>query len=251
MIELRAPRREETAALRGLWREAFGESAEFLDLFFRAAYDPERCLVAMEGDNLAAMLYWFDCEFRDRRAAYLYGIATAEPFRGRGLATALMEQTHRHLENLGYGLAILVPAGESLFRFYGARGYRTVGYLKETVVSAGEPIAYQELGAAEYARLRRSLLPQNPVIQEGENLALLAGYGRFFAGDGWCAVYTPGEHPVLAEFLGETNSAAGLIGALGLEQAVVRGPGGDKPFAMARALTEPIPQRLYFAFAFD
>lgn len=251
MTEFRSPLPEELPALRRLWREAFHESEEFIDLFFSTAYSPERCRVAVEDGVLAAMLYWFDCEYRGRSAAYLYGVATAKACRGRGLATALMEDTQEHLEDLGYAFALLVPAGESLFRFYGARGYETVGFLREETRSAGTPVPYRQVTAQEYAQLRRSLLPRNAVIQERENLALLAGYARFFAGDGWCAVCAPGERAVFPEFLGDWPAAPGLLAALGMESALVRSPGGDKPFAMARALVGPIPKRTYFAFAFD
>lgn len=251
MIEFCAPRPTEIPRLRALWKEAFGESDAFLDLFFSAAYAPQRCRVAVDGDTVAAMLYWFDCGCRGRTVAYLYGIATAQSHRGRGLATALLEDTHDHLEELCYAAALLVPAGESLFRFYGARGYRTVGFRDERTIAAGVPIPYRECTAQEYAQLRRKLLPKNAVIQEGENLALLAGYGRFFAEDGWCAVYTPGETPVFPEFLGDASAAPGLLAALDIPQACICTHGTGRPFVMARGLAGPTPKGIYFAFAFD
>lgn len=252
MTELRFPAEGEVRALRQLWREAFGESEEFLDLFFSAAYDPKRCFVAVEDGSPGAMLYWFDCEYRGRRVAYLYGIATAQSHRGRGLATALMEKAQDYLEKLGYVAALLVPAGESLFRLYEQRGYRTVGFLSEqTVMAAAAPLALRELTAADYAAVRRTLLPESAVIQEGENLRLLSGYSRFYGGDGWCAVVSDGENSVVTELLGDANAAPGLLAALEIREAVVRSPGENRPFAMARALREPVPEDVYFGFAFD
>lgn len=252
MTELRHPTVEEVPALRGLWKEAFDEADSFLDLFFSTAFAPNRCLVAAEEGRVAAMLYWFDCTLDGAPVAYLYGIATAKDFRGRGLATKLMEAAHLRLKGAGYGAAILVPAEERLFRFYGQRGYQTVGHLRETVVpAAGTALPVREIGPEEYARLRKTLLPPDAVVQEGENLALLAGYARFYAGEGWCAVVAPGQRPVVAEFLGREDAAGGLLAALGIPAATVRSPGGEKPFAMARALTGTVPERVYFAFAFD
>lgn len=251
MTEFRFPSEGEVPALRQLWREAFGESEAFLNLFFSAAYDPGRCFVAVEGGVLGAMLYWFDCEYRGEKVAYLYGIATAKSHRGRGLATALMEKAQAHLEKRGYAFSLLVPARESLFRFYGQRGYEIVGYLKEMIVTAGKPIPIREVTAAEYAQLRRMLLPPGAIMQEGANLRLLAGYSRFYGGEGWCAVVSSGEKPIVTELLGEDGAAQGLLAALEIPEAVVRCPGGDKPFAMAKALAGTVPERVYFGFAFD
>lgn len=252
MTELRHPAVEEIPALRGLWREAFDESEGFLDLFFSVAFAPNRCLVAAEEGRISAMLYWFDCVLDGSPAAYLYGVAAAKDCRGRGLATALMEAAHRRLKGAGYGAAILVPAEQTLFRFYARRGYETLGYLSQRRMEAAQaPVPAREIGPGEYAALRRALLPEHAVIQEKENLALLAGYARFLAGEGWCAVYVPGETPLVAEFLGDQKQAPGLLAALGVPAATVRGPGDDRPFAMAHTLAGQACQKLYFAFAFD
>lgn len=250
MTEFRPPRAGEEGRLRALWRQAFQESEAFIDLFFARGYSPERCMVASE-EGIEAMLYWFDCALDGQKIAYLYGVATDEGCRGRGIASRLMAAVEAHLEERGYDGVILVPAGESLFRFYGRLGYRTCGFMREEIVPAGVPIPIRELSAGEFAAERRKLLPPGAVIQEGANLALLSGYGRFLAGDGWCAVYVPGERTVIAEFLGEDTATPGLIAALGIEKALVRKPGGEKPFVMGKCFRgEDIP-RLWFAFAFD
>lgn len=250
MIEYREPKPTEIPRLRQLWKTVFHESDAFVDLFFQTAYAPQRCRVAADGD-IAAVLYWFDCQLQGKPVAYIYGVATDPNRRGRGLATALLADTHDHLKNRGYAFAILVPAGESLFRFYEARGYQTVGWHDAHAVTAGQAIPYREIPAGAYAGVRKKLLPEHSVIQEGENLALLAGYARFFAGDGWCAVYTPGESPVFPEFLGDLTAAPGLLAALEIPRAAVYTPGGVLPFAMAAPLADDLPGKVYFAFAFD
>ena len=53
---------KDISALRSLWKEAFEDSDEFLDLFFSTAYSYERCLAAFIDDELAGALYIFDCE---------------------------------------------------------------------------------------------------------------------------------------------------------------------------------------------
>lgn len=72
-----------------LWREAFGDSGEFLDAFFTKAFSPDRCRCAFDSGKVIAAVYWFDCELRGKRIAYLYALATAIEHRGRGVARKL------------------------------------------------------------------------------------------------------------------------------------------------------------------
>ena len=73
--------------LRALWQEAFGDSDEYLDIFFGTAFSPNRCrCVAIEGKVVAA-LYWLDCACRGRKLAYIYAVATAKTHRGQGIAS--------------------------------------------------------------------------------------------------------------------------------------------------------------------
>ena len=53
------PTSGEISGLRQLWKEAFGDTAGFLDAFFSTGFSPERCLYAGEGGTVAAALYWF------------------------------------------------------------------------------------------------------------------------------------------------------------------------------------------------
>ena len=125
------PTQEQTEELRSLWQEAFGDEDAFLDLFYTHGFSPDRCRCVTVGGQLAGALYWFDCSFQGRPIAYLYGVATAKAFRGKGICSALMENTHNHLNYLGYGGIVLVPAEEGLFRMYENLGYEEVkGYKK-------------------------------------------------------------------------------------------------------------------------
>ena len=117
------PRSETLPALKDLWQEAFGDSREFIDTFFRTGFSPERCRCLWKDDHLVAALYWFDCDWEKRKLAYLYAVATDKAFRNQGLCKKLMEDTHRHLEALGYSGTVLVPGEPELFSFYKKLGY--------------------------------------------------------------------------------------------------------------------------------
>lgn len=246
------PRRTHIAALRQLWKEAFGDTDVFLDAFFSAAFSRSRCRCVFDGETPVSVLYWFDCGFRGQKIAYLYAVATKKSHRGQGLCRRLLEDTHRHLTESGYAGAILVPGEGSLFRFYEQSGYRTCVYSDECFFAAEDPPArLTPLSAEAYARLRREYLPESGVIQEGENLAFLETYARFYAGEDFLlAASAEGSNLYGIELLGNREAAPGILQALGCTEGTFHCPGGSKPFAMYRSfLGEEAPT--WFGFAFN
>ena len=236
--------------LRKLWKQAFGDPDAFLDIFFDVAYNPDRYGYLTEDGKLAAMLYWFDCDYRGQKIAYIYAVATDEGYQNKGLCRRLMAQTHETLKSQGYAGAILVPAKENLFRLYEKLGYRTCCHVQEFTCKAGEPVALTPITAEEYAALRRQLLPENGVIQEGAALALLDKTGNFYAGDGFVlSVTTEGDTAHIHELLGHADPA-GITAALGVREGHFRSPGGDTPFAMYHPLADS-PAPGYFGLALD
>lgn len=250
MTEFRASRETDREALTRLWQEAFGDERSFIDAFFETGYAPERSRVAVENGELAGMLYWFDCELGERKIAYIYAVATDERFRGQGIASRLMADVHALLESEGYAAAALSPGEESLFRFYEKLGYVTAGYREERRFTAGVPIPVREVGREEYASIRAKLLPENGLRQEGASLAFLHRLARFYAGEGFCAAVSR-EGAYCPEFLGDEKHLPGLLGSLGLTEAVVRTPGGRVPCVMAKWLSMEDKSGIYLGFVFD
>ena len=246
------PQREHLPALRALWREAFGDSEEFLDLFDKTAFSPDRCRCVIVENDIAAALYWFDCECRGERMAYLYAIATAKAHRGKGLCSALMENTHRHLQALGYVGAIIVPSEKSLFDFYGRLGYTAFGGMGEiTCVASAQSVELWQIDETEYARLRRELLPKDGVLQEKENLHFLKTQASLCAGEDFLLAYRlEGTKLFAIELLGNVKKAPAILTALGASEGRFRIPADESPFAMYRSLGEFSPPA-YFALAFD
>lgn len=244
--------RPDIAQLKQLWKEAFGDPDCFIDIFFETAYSPERCHFLMKEGQLAAALYWLDCSLGERKLAYLYAVATAEAFRGRGLCRALMEDTHRYLKQQGYAGAVLVPGSEGLFRMYEGMGYKVCSGIREFECEAGEmPAPMRQLTHDEYASLRRELLPVGGVIQEGENLTYLGAQMQLYSGkDFIAALIVDGKDIHCSELLGNANAAPGIVAALGAEKGKFRTPGNEKPFAMYHPLSFG-EAPAYFGLAFD
>ncbi|MBE6949825.1 MAG: GNAT family N-acetyltransferase [Ruminococcaceae bacterium] len=241
-IELRPPRPGEEAQLRALFTEAFGD-ADFTDLFFRTGFSPDRCLVAADGDILAAQ-HWFDGTLDGKKAAYLYGIAAFQKHRGKGFGSQLVQEGVEYLKRMGFEVILLVPAEVSLFGYYERFGFRTVSTICEERVTAGTPLPIRRLSTAEYAALRRVYLPEHSLLQEGPCLDLFSGYASFYATENAVAAVTDN---MVWELLGDPGDGPGLLASLGLEFASVRTPGDGRPLAMAVGAEPPV----YLGLALD
>lgn len=237
--------------LRRLWQQAFGDTDAFLNAFFSVGFAPERSLCVRPEDEIAAALYWFDCELDGQKLAYLYAVATDADHRGQGLCHSLMAQTHGLLAQQGYAGAVLVPGSGSLFRFYEKMGYRRFGGIQQiTATAAVAPARLEAVTAEEYARLRKQFLPVGGVVQEGALLRFLATQAQFYKGEDLllCCI-REGDRLIVPELLGSGNPAD-ILTALGCVTGVFRTP-GETPFAMFFPLREGTATPKYFAFALD
>lgn len=238
---------------KALWKAAFGDEDAFIDSFFSSAWAPDRTASIVAEGRLAAALYWLDCEYRGQKLAYIYAVATHPDFRGQGLCRALMERAHGQLARSGYASALLSPAGEGLRAMYRKLGYRDCCFLREQrAVTSGAPCAIRQLSPEEYARLRRQYLPEDGVIQEGENLRFLASWYDFFAGEDFLLAAVREEKNLFgAELLGNAAQTPHILAALDCREGTFRCPGGEIPFAMIHPLQEDAAIPGYLGFAFD
>lgn len=252
-MNIAAPAESMRPGLRRLWQIAFGDTEEFLDSFFDTAYAPGRCRCVTEDGKVNAALYWFDCGLEEAKLAYLYAVATDPACRGRGLCRMLMADTMDVLTAAGYQGALLVPQEEGLIRMYAGMGFTPCSGVREFHVLASDSgIPARRIGAEEYARLRRELLPMGGVIQEGENLRFLETQARLYAGESWTAAAAETDGMLWCpEFLGDPRLAPGLVKALGYREGSFRMAGNERPFAMFRPLAVDCPVPSYFGFAFD
>ena len=252
-----SPEKEDIPELKDLFGKTFGESEEFLSAFFSLAFSEERAAALFRLGNPIAALYWFDCAFEDKKIAYIYGVATDKEYRGRGIGSRLLNETHILLKAKGYAGAILVPQNEGLFSFYEKFGYEKCtqhrefkAELKENALGTAEFV--KEISKEEYAIERKKHLPEGAVIQEGENLVFLASYNRFFCGGGFvCAAAREKDRLFCPEFLGNEGGACQVLAALGAKEGIFRTVGSGRVFTMYKSLTDEKTRPAYFAFAFD
>jgi ribosomal protein S18 acetylase RimI-like enzyme len=256
-MTIKNPSAELVSDLWNLWREAFGDSGEFLDDFFTHAYSADRCLCALEENELQAAVYWFDCELRGKKIAYLYALATGMAHRGHGIAHTLIEHVHSHLEQQGYEGVVLVPGESNLVTFYETMGYRTCTQRSEFFcMGAADEVQLRKVTAEEYAKQRRDLfayIEPGGVLQEGENMAFLATQADFYIGQN-CLLAARGEGDTLIgiELLGDAQMAPGIVQTLGYVQGSFYTRGAGTDFAMYHPLGDStLEPPTYFGLAFD
>lgn len=227
-----------------LWKQAFGDTDDFLEDFFCVAFSEDRCATLEKDGNLAAMLYWFDCTWEDRKIAYIYAVATDEAYRNQGLCRALMEDTHKKLQSLGYAGAVLVPGSRALFKLYEKLGYEPFCSMLTITLDAGEEaVDLATLSHDEYSKRRLPLLPQGSVVQDNLTFDFLATFCDFYTAEN-CLFCGGMEEDTFyfQEVLGDPEHVPAILHALGAEKGVLRIP-GDTPFAMYHVLdnTQEMP----------
>lgn len=110
-----------------MWKEVFGDSDEYMELYFRTKYSNDNTLLRLvEGVPVASLQmlpYGFTFCGREIPVSYLSGVSTLEAHRKRGYMDELMV----HSLNVAYErqipLMLLVPQEEWLLRFYDKYGF--------------------------------------------------------------------------------------------------------------------------------
>ena len=250
-MKIEHPAPQHLPLLKQLWMEAFEDTAAFVDLFYLVAFAPERGLCVFKNDQPVAVAYWFDVCFSEKKAAYVYAVATAKTHQGQGICRNLMAQVQAHLAQKAYAGIILVPGDPGLREMYAKMGYADFGGIQEfSCAASGTPLSITQIPLDEYAALRAMLLPEDGVVQEGANLDFLKQFYRFYRTDAHVfAAASTGCELFAAELLGDPTAAPGILAAFGVPSGVFRIP-GQTPFAMYHSLDgQAAPS--YFAFAFD
>ncbi|MDR2469656.1 MAG: GNAT family N-acetyltransferase [Tannerella sp.] len=113
--------------LADLWKTSFGDSDDFIRLFFDRIYREENALTLCENGRITAALHMIPCEMTCCGGivpvAYVCGACTLPSERGKGRMSRLMKQATEVMRNRGDSLAVLIPASDRLYGFYARFGF--------------------------------------------------------------------------------------------------------------------------------
>ena len=261
-MKSRWARPEERAALQALWERVFGDVEDVTGAFFRR-FPPERHTRVIEADGSAAsMASWLPVTLRTDESecagAYIYAVATAREYRGRGFARALLEALEQALKSEGLAFAALCPAERSLYDYYGAMGYEPAFSCNLFECRPeGEGLPLTSMDAMQYRAAREARLIPPFCRWDGAALSYLADTGaRFYGFPGGCAAVNtlPDGKLRVSELIADDarTAAAGLCTALGASGAEVFTPGIEQPRGMLKwfIFGQKI-SRIHLGFAFD
>ena len=248
-----APSVSAIPSLMALWKEAFGDDDGFINTFFSLGFSPTRALCAYEKEMLAGALYWFDMNCNGKKIAYIYGVATANSFRGRGIGTAMMKAAEETLRASGYEGIALVPAEKKVFQFYEKLGYKTCAYIDEVKITASEKtIKAKKVNASEYFGLREDYVGNSAPYLCKEGFEFLDFLLDFYVGEDFISAIKKGSKEIFAaEFFGNVQNFQGLINTFGAKKGAMRIKGSKVPFAMYLPLKNSTSTFDYLGFALD
>ena len=115
-----------------LWNKVFGDDEEYIKLFFKEAYFDGECFAEISEEKVVSAFYLLKCSIKYQgkiyRGRYLYAAATLPEYRGLGLMGKLIKEAQDYIKSEGLDFIALVPAGDSLYDYYGKFGYKESMY---------------------------------------------------------------------------------------------------------------------------
>lgn len=173
---IRFAKKEDRLQVIALWQEAFSDTKAEIEEFFCSCKDLARICVWEEAGEIAAQLILLPVTLvreggkGSYPTEYIYAVATKQTWKGQGIATKLLQEVTALLA-AEQKAGILVPAKESLTKFYEKRGFKKC-FLEEKITTTPlstdnvtmdvtevsyttETAFLQEIDAGVYQELRR------------------------------------------------------------------------------------------------
>lgn len=124
----------------GLWKEAFGDSEEYINFFLDTH---KGCTFVPLTDNgvLVSALYLIDGTLCGVNGFYLFAAATFKEYRSKGYMARLLKLAEEKAKEKNKSFIALVPAEKSLFDYYSRFGYKTAFYAKKQAKNLPVPEA--------------------------------------------------------------------------------------------------------------
>lgn len=124
---IRAASRHDIPALKVLFKACFGDTDEFLDLFFSEYFQRTTGMVAIRDKRIVAMLFLCPAKIKTSGIKstiyYVYACATLSEYRNQGIMNQLLQVGYAYArQQKAWGL-ILVPASSGLAEYYSRLGF--------------------------------------------------------------------------------------------------------------------------------
>lgn len=133
------PNNNDIFFLKEMWKNIFGDTESYVDLFFSEVQTAESTLVVKLQNKVIAMVFYpeYSCNIggKETKCGYICGAATLPEYRGQGVMGKLLNAALEDMKSRNYGACVLIPAGESLFNYY-----KKFGFIKNTCYRIAENV---------------------------------------------------------------------------------------------------------------
>lgn len=114
---------QQMVEIKELWREVFGDDNATIDHFMVQLFDPALCFTHTEDGKIVSMLHLVPLVGEQQSVAYIYAVATAPEYRGRGIASSLIRKALDTIDRSErYHYTAIIPSSEqsaALYRKFG------------------------------------------------------------------------------------------------------------------------------------
>lgn len=114
---------EDIRKTQSLYERIFQDPAVYTEYFYNKAVKTGTAFVCIDGDCIAAEVFLIpkllSCDDRMIEAFYIYGVATLEEYRGKGLMRRLMAAAEAYAREQGAQLLYLIPVDEKIYQGLG------------------------------------------------------------------------------------------------------------------------------------
>ena len=128
--------KKDAEAVANLWQEAFGDDRSWVMTYLEE--NIKRVLTYSEKDEICGMLSLLPISFEGKKGYYVYGVATFEKHRSKGISSKLLDYAQNLVREGSADFLVLVPRNEGLFRFYQDRGFFPMISVKTTTFKKSE-----------------------------------------------------------------------------------------------------------------
>ena len=129
-MQLRYAEERDREGISDLWAACFPGDEAFRDYFLDEIFEQGSGFVYVDGERVISMAHVLTMEFRYHSntvpAGYIFAVGTDPSYRGRGLASEVLEHIFSELRQRDIPLAIVVPQRDDLFDYYRRFGFSEV-----------------------------------------------------------------------------------------------------------------------------
>lgn len=237
IYNIREYTRDDTAAMRSLWIDAFGDPAELIDRFFELLPSMGTGFVAELDGEIFGAAYVLDAFLHlpggeTKKLAYIYAVSVDESAQGRGIGAELTRACMRNAWEYSADICCTLPAEDSLYDWYESRcGLAAASYCRyEEAAASAEIDGIRRLCADEYGFLREDMLKGHAHVSfyygylRFQEEIFTSSVGGFFEYQGGLVCgYVENGIFYVKEALGDTPEfIPALCASLGAGKAVIR-----------------------------